>query len=470
MMKGTVSRSRDEGRERVRAIRQVLAQLKRWADPRKLPTKKELSAFEQLLVGAEPEIRPLFVFRVWAHQEPSLALARALAKETSRADIERSATIANSFLLDSIVPNVDVLHEAGPVLADFFLPGPRVSIETADGVWESRVSLSWYGRWSSLVQWIYSPRSNPQLVDLRRLDLLWEFELSDPGLEHAGTISDVSALMEICAHFVEPSGFPRENTPKRRLASVLRSEFEKRDLIEPFASIWERVRTRAGRSAIWDQELDPGKKFGSDILYDYGALVIHDMAVDGSLIGKLTDILAEQGMLEGVARSADSVELSRHLHPKMLPRLGYEKGDAIPGYRLRIRTNAEFTDSESARIHLDVVVPCPHPSEPPDKDVPTLLLAPRPDKPYAEIGRAYELNLQTLRRVFHRETETHIWRYTTCGFGAGHGLKKAEDQEGPGLYKCKYLPLKGEGAALVDDAEHDFPAWTGDPLPPVDWP
>jgi len=49
-------------------------------------------------------------------------------------------------------------------------------------------------------------------------------------------------------------------------------------------------------------------------------------------------------------------------------------------------------------------------------------------------------------------------------------IKKAEDVEGPGLFKCKYLPLKGNGAALVDDEEYDFPEWRGDPLPPVDWP
>ena len=458
-------------REHLRRIRETLTVLRRWSsDPQGLPTKAELRSFEQFYLRGESETQPLLIFRLWADPAPTMATAIRLASESTHADMERSVTIATTFLWDPIVPQADVIGEAGDVLADLFFPGNPVSIRTAEGVWKHGRSLTWDSVWTGLNWWLHTPRTNPRYYKLRRLSLLWRFDPDKVELdENIGQGITVRTLMASCAHFIEPSGFPGEDTPKRRLASRLCEEFERRDLSPPFATFWQRVQTRSGRAANWDRELERGKKFYSDLLYRYGALAVHDVQVEASLLGILIGTMQGLGWVDEVSGQPEEVDLGRHLHAKMFPRLGYAKGDRVPAYRLRISTNAEFTDSEEARIHLDVLVPVPSPSGA-SKDLPTLLLVPRPDKPYARVGTAYELNMRMLRRVFHRDAGTPLWAYTTCGFVDGSGLKKAEDVEGPGLFKCKYLPLKGNGAALVDDEEYDFPEWRGDPLPPVDWP
>ncbi len=457
-------------RDHLRRFRETLALLRRWEpDPQALPTKAELRSFEQFYLRGESETQPLLVFRLWADPAPTMATAIRLASESTHADAERSATIARTFLWNPIVPPTDVIGEAGDLLADLFFPGDPVNIRTAEGVWKYGRPLTWDSVWSGLNWWLHTPRGNPRYYKLRRLSLMWRFDPDKVELdENIGQGISVRTLMGSCAHFIEPSGFPGEDTLKRRLATQLREEFERRDLSPPFAIMWQRVQTRSGRAANWDQELKPGKKFYSDLLYRYGALAVHDAQVNASLVGVLIGTMRGLGWVDEVSSQPEGVDLGRHLHPQMFARLGYAKGDRVPAYRVRISTNAEFTDSEQARIHLDFLVPVPSLSGP-SKDVPTLLLVPRPDKPYARLGTAYELNMRMLHRVFHRDAGTPLWAYTTCGFVDGSGLKKAEDEEGPGLYKCKYLPLKGEGAALVDDVEHDFPAWAGDPLPPPNW-
>jgi hypothetical protein len=464
-----VEGTREERRERVRQLREAFAQLRRWNDPSKLPNKAELKAFEQWVLRGRSDARPLFLFRVWSHPSPTMDIARELAKDADLKDMERSTEIASTILRDPIVPTNDVLGPAVELLTDLFLPQEPLTLSTSEGKWSHHAPLGWRLAWSRTSQWLYAPGFNPQFVYPRRLDLLWGFSPGDWDLAHPGPLANIERVMELCAHYLEPSGFPGEETLKRRVANRLHAEFEQRDLVEPFATIWNRVQARAGRSSSWDRELEPGKEFYTDTTMNYNALAIHGTTVNRSLIEALTGVLRDLGLVDVMPKRPDPVDLGNHLHPMMLERLGYEKGDAVPGHRLRISTNAEFTDSEDARVHLDVVVPLPHASHEPAEDAPTLLLVPRPDKPYADIGNGYLLNLYLVRRVFHRDSGTHLYIYTNCGLVDGKRLKKAEDQEGPGLYKCKYSPLKGKGVVLVDDLEHDFPAWTGERLPLPSW-
>lgn len=464
-----VEGTREERRERVRQLREAFAQLRRWNDPSKLPNKAELKAFEQWILRGRSDAQPLFVFRVWSHPSPTMDVARELAKDADLKDMERSTEIASTILRDPIVPTADVVGAAAELLADVFLPQKSLTLVVSDGEWIHRAPLHWELAWSQLSQWMYAPGFNPQFVFPRRLDLLWGVVPWDPDLTHPGPLANIERVMALCAHYVEPSGFPGEHTLKQQVADRLRVEFERRDLVEPFAGIWDRVQTRAGRSSDWDQDLEPNKEFYTDTTLNYNALAIHGTAADRSLVQALIGVVGDLGLADDAPRPPDAVDLGKHLHPTMLDRLGYQKGDRVPGYRLRISTNAEFTDSDNARVHLDLVVPLPHASNEPAEDTPTLLLVPRPDKPYADIGNAYLLNLYLLRRVFHRDAGTHLWFYTTCGLVDGKRLKKAEDQEGPGLYKCKYSPLKGKGVVLVDDPEYDFPAWTGERLPIPSW-
>jgi hypothetical protein len=422
------------------------------------PSTSLLSRFERYwLAGQSKKPMPL-VFRLWAHPEPTLERGLAFAASSTEKDWKWSSAFWFSQTSDFQQPIGDLFGDAREALQALFAPSSLTRVKLADdAIWIDRKQRfrSW---WLDMAQWLMDPSTNHGLYYPWATELMWKGaprRFEDDGRR-------IYRVLHQTANFVEPGDYRGADTPQARFVRAFREELQTRDIPDYVRELWETLSHREGRASAWEGTFgmeDYPDRSGYEAAGGFGSASIdlfHEAAATFEALG--------YGRAGGVR---DTIDLSRHLSPTMKSRLGYEQTDSVPAYRLRIETNSEYSDSERARIHLNIVAPIAGPSANQTEPGPSILWIPRPEQAYVLFDAyTYDLNNRMARREFERRTGVRLYRYVSTEDLAGLDIETANELWGP-FSVAEEQPLRVGRNALVDDTDHDFPLWEGDALPPL---
>jgi hypothetical protein len=480
---------------------------KKWLKARKevwRPIKKSLREIDELdrdylkrlqeyfLTGKEPKIRHrhkpyiLMIFRLWFHVDQSEGNWSDIIRETGVDDFRHSRGIylRHAGRAQLFVDDYGFMGGLEERFVKVFYPVTDAANETIEVDGENiRIFQNGFEnfikKWlSEIGLWLIESRSNPYCIYQYMLDFILDnYHISklsklkdDPDDEN---IPALLVILAQCAHFIEPKEMPGEDSSQRRFAQKIYDELEQRELLPYLSELWEKMKTSKGRNAdtvereeeyAYDfEEDDDGKKELDD--EGYITLVIHDTSLHPELFEKFATIYNELGFSEFdfFSSQVEAIDLSEHLTAGMVKRLGYKKGGKVPGYRYRIDTNNNYTDSDIIKINVDLVMPVPHSSHKFKKDTPVFMIVPRPNSNYyIECNIAYELNVRMMVRVFMSKVKLEPVRYVMSDYGLLY------DEIEPHYYEIKDQPFINDRRAFEDKAEYDFPKWKGKPLPELD--
>jgi len=424
-----------------------------------LPNAKQLGAFQRYWLTGESSERLPLAFRVWAHPEPSPDIVERFLRQTLKEEWDWSRGFWYEIAMaDPRLPANDLFGPSRDVLRDVFGPLQDSTVEIADGPISVRSPVQFLRWWRGVTSWMELRVSNPNYCMPDYSGRIWS--LAPARFDHLG---EMHGALHQAAHFIEPQGLEGAGTPHKMFAERFAGELDSRALPEYVRVLWERLKTRAGRGSYWDSDirtLDYGDLGG------YEVVVAHDADAGQGVIdlaGKTFELL---GLGAPNSNSLQTVEISNALSRPFAHRLGYNSNERIPAHRMRICTNPDFVDSDRAEIHVDVLVPIPNPLRPVGDGVPSLLFVPRPKKAYVLYpALGYRLNYRLVQRTFVERTGIVLEPYVTMDEWGGDE-RTAERFWGP-CYKADYQPLKVGRNALLDDPEHDFPPWEGEPLVPL---
>lgn len=420
------------------------------------PNTSLLRRFERYwLTGQSKKPMPL-VFRVWAHPEPTLERGLAFAASSTNKDWEWSSGFWFSQTSDVQQPIGDLFGDARDALQALFAPRSLTRVKLADeAIWiDPKVDFSWW--WSHMAQWLTVPSTNHGFYYPWATELMWKS--APPRYEDDGR--RIYRVLHQTANFVEPGDYRGADTPQARFVRAFREELRTRDIPDYVRELWEILSHREGRASAWE---------GTSGIEDYPDRCGYEVAGGfGSVSISLLQEAAATFEALGYGRAAgvrDTIDLSRHLSSTMKSRLGYEQTDSVPAYRLRIETNSEYSDSDTARIHLDIVAPIAGPSANRTEPGPSILWIPRPEQAYVLFDAyTYDLNYRMARREFERRTGIRLYRYVSAEELGGFDIETANELWGP-FSVADEQPLRVCRNALVDDADHDFLPWEGGALP-----
>ncbi len=424
-----------------------------------LPNGKQLGALQRYwLTGQSSERLPL-AFRVWAHPEPSPDIVERFLRQTSKEEWGWSRGFWYEIaMVDPRLPALDLFGPNKKVLRDVFGPLQDSTIQVADGPIAVRSPVQFLRWWRGVTNWMELRVSNANYCMPDYSERIWSLAPA-----HCDDLGEMHGALHQAAHFIEPQELQGAGTPHRLFAERFARELDSQALPEYVRVLWERLKTRAGRASYWDSDirmLDYGDLGG------YEVVVAHDADVGEGVIDLAGKTFESLGLGVPDSNGIESVEISRALSRPFAHRLGYENDARIPAHRLRIRTSPDFVDSDRAEIHVDVLVPVPNPLRPLGDRAPSLLFVPRPKEGYVLYpALGYQLNYRLFQRTFAERTGIVLEPYVTMGEWEGDE-RTAERFWGP-CYKADYQPLKLGRNALLDDAEHDFPAWEGELLAPL---
>lgn len=353
--------------------------------------------------------------------------------------------------------------EKADALRSFFYPEEPRTIVAKDGE-----VLAWFYQrygfeqwWGSIETWLSHPPPGMWPVAVDTVDWMWT--QIPPSIDEPGLLWALRYAMIQCANFVPPIGLRGDDIPQKRFAARLRNELDSHDLPPHFQKLWDTMKTRAGRSKLWDRDLlRDGETNQYRIIEGLENLALFGVPATLATMCGVQETLLELGFTESKALGAvQPVELEGHVTDGFAQQLGYEKGEPLGAWRVRVKTTPDYVDSEAARINLDMLAL--QPKRPIAKDVPTLLIVHRPLEAYAQIGAAltYTLNVKLFRRAYEASTG-HVLK--TYGPKDGWTVAQAK-REFPPFFKAKFQALKVGSDPLVDDDAHDFPPWEGPALP-----
>jgi len=438
------------------AIKQSLQWQRKCMGSAYLPNAKQLGAFQRYwLTGQSSERLPL-AFRVWAHPEPSTDIVERFLRQTSKEEWGWSRGFWYEIAMaDPRLPAIDLFGRSKNVLRGLFGPLQESSVKLADGAVAVRTPLKFRRWWEGVSQWLRLRVSNANYCLPDYSDAMWNL-----APDHYQGVSGLYGVLYQAAHFIEPRGLKGADTRQKRFAEAFAADLESRDLPRYLRVLWEQLKTRKGRAFRWESEI--GSSDYPD-LDGYEVVVSHGAEVGETVIRRAGAVFEGLGLGIPDLAGIQAVEVAQAISRPLAEELGYGAGVPIPARRLRIRTNPDFTDSEIAEIHVDVIAPIPNPARPVPGTAPTLLLVPRPKESYVQ-GSAYgyEFNYRLVQRTFTDETGITLKPYVTMDEWEGNE-RTAERFWGP-CYKADYQPLKVGRNALLDDPERDFPPWDGEPL------
>lgn len=449
-------------REEFRTIKRGLGEFKRRASA--FPTNEELKLFEQCFLGGESNEDLLLLFQIWAHPHPRLDDAIQMASRVSRWNCARSGEILNGMVRIQESPKVDILGGAAPALRDFFYPNVFVERECADGRYVERFMRDIHPMRivHGLSTWLgLTAYPNPQLLWPHRLNWIWRI---DPWDLDERSLDDFQHLMNTVVNFIPPCGLLGDDLPHYKVVEQLSQEFESRksELPPPLADGWERAQTRAGRASRWEPYRFPDDELstiGDDGLVPY---VTHDSEIEAPHFHLIVSIFEELDVLDS-AEPVREVDAGKLLHEKMIARLGYSKGEPVPGHVMRLQMNADFVDSDTARIDLDILRLWPHRERRAKQDVPTMVWITRPEKHWPSVPTLKPYR-SLARRAFEDRAGIPLYVYSSLGDG---NIKRAADIDGS-VHNPGHYPLASTKYPLLDDPAFDCPPWQGDPLPPFE--
>ena len=349
-------------------------------------------------------------------------------------------------------------------LRDFFFPAEPRTIVAKNGevpVWFYQ-TYGFEEWWSSIAFWLTKPCPGQWPLAIDTLDWMWE--RMPASIEDERTCGVLRDVMMQCAHFVPPIGLRGDDIPQKRFAAQLRDELSARELPSEVQKLWSTMQTRKGRSRLWDRRLLYGGEPGYDVTWGFENLVLFDVPCTQENLQRVQSCLFELGFTSAVElEDPEPVELRNHVTTGFARQLGYEANEPLGAWRVRVHTTPDYVDSDRERIDLDLLALSPRPLL--GKNVPTLLLVPRPLRRYDEIefALAYNLNVNLFRRTYEAQTG-HVLK--TYGPKTGWTVEQMK-RAFPPFFKAQFQPLTIGSEPLVDDPEHDFPIWEGPALAPL---
>lgn len=430
---------------------------------------------EYFLTGKEPVFGKydypfLFMhFKLWFHPDQSEENWQRIIAQTSEKSFQHSMGI--------------FFNDAGSVMdfaSDYgYMGGLEERVykifrpETAPSP-DKDMSLE-VNSWSrNIWKWLFYAGANPYFTGQYKVEYIFNSlsQLDPEKMKSRGILPypELTTLLTLCAHFVEPRGLPGEDTQVKHFVEKMLEMLKTRDLPEFIREVWERVQTRKGREKRWvklDREYPIDSEWEEYPEHDVGyfTYVIHDDKLHPEFFAAVHGIYQQLGFIDLPFDPAhiDVVDLGRHLSPEMFPRLGYEEGDGVPGYRYRLKTKNDYVDSDEARIDVDLIMPLLPSSFVPAKDTPVFFLTPRPVYAYViDFAYAHQLNARMARRLFKKETGHDFLRHLFV-----HGKATDFDKAIP-FYKVKYQPfVSGRKALDTTNPKCEFPPWQGKPVDPL---
>ena len=439
--------------------------------------RERLGKYESYFFTGEPE-PPGLIERLWLHPDGLRSWNAILAHATPSDFINARGSLRTYCEGERFAASNGALGHSGRALIKIFFPPASDGFVRFKGKsWEATAGL---GAWSS--SWLTAERAAPYSIDQYTEELFWRLIPTDAQVELAlrenaeadeldhippewralgeSYLSEYRYLCQI-ANYVEPRGLPGEDTPQRRHAERMHRDFTERaaaNKLPKYLGVWwEDMQTRECRGRVWT---DLPSEYAEDDDNVYEVLAAHGNPANAR-ISDVVRVLAKLGFADAYfdGRRVDQISLEKHLDPRFAKRLGYKKGQKIPGYRYRIETNAEYTDATTARVHLDVVVPVLAPGHD-EADSPSLVVIPRPDKPYA-VSEAitWQLNHRMLRRVYEERTGVPLTVYRDSNRWDTYPFHWGD------FFDAKYTPNRPKVNAFPNDKRSDFPKWSGKSLP-----
>ncbi len=442
------------------------------------------------LTGKEPEIIPppwddeyfFMIFKLWLHADQSEDNWLKIIRFTEKKDFERSRGIFK-YETGTIKKHVDDFGFMGglePRFGKLFFPDPVIlkyykSKDITIPLFEKEQFFdphSFFAQWRMDLSYWLKFHSAPKHHWLEyATHLIWEcLPFVDPERLKKGSglnpYGNLHTILCQCANYVEPRGTTGDDTPQRRFCDYLRKELDERALPPFLKEQWEKVQTRSGRNFWIKIDLTDGDQLTWDDADGYPTFVEHDKICKPHLIPKLIEIFQRLNFTQDSfdPSIALEIDLSKHLTPRMVKRLGYGAGQPIPAYRYRIHTNDKYTDDDNARVYVDLIIPIRNASLVPQPDTPALLWVSRPSGTFCAPGSLpFELNQRMVRRIFALENGFELQRYCNLNF---HDRKKLLEFESKDpFYAADYQPMVNFRMPILDRPEDDFPPWKGDPLP-----
>jgi hypothetical protein len=278
--------------------------------------------------------------------------------------------------------------------------------------------------------------------------------------------SRMHGLLLLIDTFVEPRGLPNEDTPVKQFADYMKNELSQKYISDDLKTLWTYIQTDEGRS-YW------AKNENENSLSGYYDTVVwhqdHPIEMPLQVLKHIHACYKEINFCDEAFKKnkIENVELNQHLSRGFGTRLGYKKGESIPAYRYRIRTNSNYTNTTHANISVDVLIPLHDSSLKWKKDTPATIIVPRPRRYYDLnniITYTYKLNTRLVRRFLLHKHGYNFLRYMKY---EGDDFWRIREEADPFL-DVSGTPFKTKDRALISDDKNDFSPLQGITLPQME--